>query len=114
MNELGSFGFAFYDTRVEPKWARFPASATDFLPEYPAVPWIVQTRSRTAAAVAAAVTAATAKIDAEPPSSRGRIWIIRSAESSAEAIGWDRALAGKKVEVIPGSIEPLLLYQPNG
>jgi hypothetical protein len=114
VNELGSFGFAFYDTRLQPKWVRYLPLATGFLPEYPAVPWIVQTRARTAGAVTAAVTAAVAKINAEPASSRGRIWIIRSHETSAEVIGWDRALAGKEVEVIPGSIEPLLLYQPSG
>jgi hypothetical protein len=113
VDELGSFGFAFYDTRVQPQWVRFPPLATGFLPEYPAVHWIVQTRARTAGAVTAAVTAAVAKINAEAPTSRGRIWIIRSTETNAEATGWERALAGKEVEVIPGSGLPLLLYQPS-
>jgi len=114
VNELGSFGFTFYDTRVQPTWARSSTLATGFLPEYPATPWIVQMRARTAGAVTAALTAAVAKIGAEPPASRGCIWIIRSHETTAEVIAWDRALAGKDVEVIPGSIEPLLRYQPSG
>jgi hypothetical protein len=112
LNELGSYGFAYYYRSVTPTYVHDPSLATGFLPTYPHTAWMVQMRSRTAAAVKNALATATAKIDAEPPGRQGRIWIMRSEQTSTEARAWRHDLPAA-VKVIPGHVEPLLLYLPS-
>ena len=111
LNASASYSFAFYDHQLVPTYARFPAAATDFLPEYPTAVWVVQMQSRDSKAVATAVEEAVAR--AVAAGSTGRVWIVRSHMGVTEAQTWARDIPPSEVQAIPGSVEPLLLYTPS-
>ena len=110
LDESSSYAFAFYDHRLVPTYARFPAAATDFLPEYPTQEWVVQMHAREAKAVANAIDDAVGQ--ALSAGGSGRVWIVRSHMGATEAQAWAHDIPPSEVQTIPGSAEPLLLYTP--
>jgi len=103
-----SFGFAYY----YPAQASFPAGIgpNGHVVAYPQLPWMVVLTNRRAVDIANALSAARAKIAAEPAGERGRIWIIRSHQTSIEVRAWNKDLAGDRVTAIRVGPDPILLY----
>lgn len=112
VDELASFGFAFYDARVRPTYVHSATLATGFFPTYPHDHWIVQLPARTADDVHRALSTATARICAEGPEP-GRIWIVRSHQSPAEVEAWSRSLPPAQSHVVGKGPEKLLEYEPR-
>jgi hypothetical protein len=104
-----SFGFAYYF----PAQASYPAGGgpNGHVIAYPSVPWLVVLTKRQAVDIADALATARAKIAAEPAGARGRIWIIRSHQTTIEIQAWQKDLAGDAVTAIPVGPDPILLYQ---
>ncbi len=105
-----SFGFAYY----YPATPSFPVDAVTpdgYGVAYPQLPWMVVMTNRQPVDIANALAAAENKIAAEPASARGRIWIIRSHQTSLEVRTWQTELAGAPVETIRVGPEPILLYR---
>jgi hypothetical protein len=106
-----SYAFAYYYPPA-PSF-RFDAVGPDqHLPVYPGAGWVIVMPNRRAVDVANALAAARAKIAAEPPGARGRIWIIRSHLATTEIRAWHRDLAGDRVSTIRVGPDPILLYAP--
>jgi len=105
-----SYAFAYY----YPPNPSFPVGdgPNGHVVAYPRLPWMVVMTARRAADVARALAAARAKIAAEPPAARGRIWIVRSHQTRTEIRAWRLDLAGDRVRVIPVGKDPILLYVP--
>lgn len=103
-----SYGFAYY----YPAQPSFPAGdgPNGHVVTYPRLSWMVVLGRRRAVDIADALSAARAKIAAEPAGSRGRIWIVRSHQTTIEVQAWNRDLAGDKVTSIPVGHDPILLY----
>jgi hypothetical protein len=105
-----SFGFAYY----YPATPSFPvdtATPDGYGVAYPQLPWIVVMAQGNPVDVTNALAAAKNKIAAEPASARGRIWIIRSHQTSLQVSTWRTELAGAPVETIRVGPEPILLYR---
>lgn len=106
-----SYAFAYY----YPAQPSFPYGAIGpnaHVVTYPSLPYIVVMHARAPVDVANALTAARAKIAAEPSGRRGRIWIVRSHLKQAEIVAWRTDLAGDRVTTIHVGPEPILLYSP--
>lgn len=102
----GSWGFAYYYDRADPSFTRNPTTANGFSPTYPDAPWITVLRGRTPADVERGIaTAQAAQQD-------GRIWVVLSHISSAEAASWSTYLDSPGCRVIPVGAEPLGLCRP--
>jgi hypothetical protein len=106
-----SYAFAYY----YPPNPSFPAGdgPNGHVVAYPRLPWMVVMTARRAVDVARALAAARAKIAAEPPAARGRIWIVRSHQTRTEIRAWHLDLAGARVQVIPAGKDAILLYAPS-
>jgi hypothetical protein len=106
-----SYAFAYY----YPPNPSFPVGdgPNGHVVAYPRLPWMVVMTARRAADVAGALAAARAKIAAEPPAARGRIWIVRSHQTRTEIRAWRLDLAGDRVQVIPVGKDPILVYVPS-
>ena len=107
-----SYAFTYYYPRAGLSFMTDPDGPNAHVPAYPGVPWIIVMPDRQADDVSNALAAARAKVAAEPPGARGRIWIIRSHLQPAEIDAWQRDLAGQQVRVIPVGTDPILLYAP--
>jgi hypothetical protein len=68
--------------------------------------------ARQAVDITRALAAARAKIAAEPPGARWRIWIVRSHQTRIEVRAWHQDLAGTRVRTIRVGPEPILLLEP--
>ena len=103
-----SYGFAYY----YPAQPSFPSGdgPNNHVVAYPHVPWMVVLTRRRAVDIGDALSAARAKIAAEPTGARGRIWIVRSHQTTIEVQAWDQDLAGDNVTSIPVGPDPILLY----
>lgn len=103
-----SYGFAYY----YPAQPSFPAGdgPNGHVVAYPKLPWMVVLTRRRAVDIGDALSAARAKITAEPANARGRIWIVRSHQTRIEVRAWKRDLAGDKVTTIRVGPDPILLY----
>jgi hypothetical protein len=112
VSETASFGFAYYDRRLHPTFARFAGIENGFLPSWPDQPWIVRMTGHRPADVSRALGQAAARLAAEGPRHTGRIWIVRSHLFPDEAPEWRAALAGERVITYAVGREPLLLYEP--
>jgi hypothetical protein len=106
-----SYGFAYYYSR-QPS---FPAGdgPNGHVVAYPGLPWMVVLTARQPADIANALATARAKIAAEPAGARGRIWILRSHQTTTEIRSWRHDLAGDHVRAIHVGPNPILLYQPS-
>jgi non-canonical purine NTP pyrophosphatase (RdgB/HAM1 family) len=109
----GSYGFAYYDHRLRPVFVHDSFPSQGFIPQFPGDSEVVIMPNRRAEDVANALATATAKLDAESPGDRGRIWILRTHVDSVESDAWTKDLAGQKVTVLQVGPEPLLLYVPS-
>ena len=112
VNYGASYGFAYY----YPLQPSFPVGhgPDGHLVAYPSLPWIVIVGSDPPdIGVATALASARAKIAAEPPGARGRIWIIRSHQSPPEVLAWHHDLAGDRVRTIRVGPDPILLFTPS-
>jgi hypothetical protein len=111
VNYGASFGFAYY----YPRAPSFPAGhgPNGHLVAYPRLPWMVVMGARKPDDVANALAEARAKIAAEAPGARGRIWIVRSHQTHDEARAWRRDLAGHQVRIIHVGPDPIVLYMPS-
>jgi hypothetical protein len=105
-----SFGFAYY----YPAAPSFPAGdgPNGHVVAYPRLPWMVVMTARQPVDISRALAAARARIAAEPPGARGRIWIVRSHQTRTEVRTWHRDLAGSHVRTIAVGHEPILLLEP--
>jgi hypothetical protein len=103
-----SYGFAYY----YPAQPSFPAGdgPNGHVVAYPRLPWMVVLTRRRAVDISDALSAARAKIAAEPAGARGRIWIVRSHQTKIEVQAWNQDLAGDSVRSIPVGHDPILLY----
>lgn len=103
-----SYGFAYY----YPAQPSFPSGdgPNGHVVAYPRLPWMVVLTRRRAVDIGDALAAARAKIAAEPAGARGRIWIVRSHQTSIEVQAWNQDLAGDKVTSIPVGPDPVLRY----
>jgi hypothetical protein len=103
-----SYGFAYY----YPAQPSFPAGdgPNGHVVAYPQLPWMVVLTRRRAVDIADALATARAKIAAEPAGARGRIWIVRSHQTTIEVQAWNQDLAGDNVRSIPVGPDPILLY----
>jgi hypothetical protein len=108
-----SYGFAYYYPLANPSFPADPVGPNRHIPAYPGVPWIIVMRNRRAVDVAAALAEAKAKIAAEGGRVSGRIWIIRSHQTTTEIRAWRRDLAGDRVRAIHVGPDPILLYTPS-
>lgn len=106
-----SFGFAYY----YPQAPSFPVGdgPNGHVVAYPKLPWMVVMTARQAVDIAHALAGARAKTAAEPAGARGRIWIVRSHQTSTEVRAWRRDLAGDRVTTIRVGPDPILLYRPS-
>jgi len=118
VNEEASYAFAYYYKTPASAYPAVANSANDFVPEYPATPWIITLTDRNAQTITLAVQEAENMIAAEPAAHRGRIWIIRDHVAWEEAEFWQGALAGGRITTISmgrlhgWSQESLLVLQP--
>jgi hypothetical protein len=110
VNYGASFGFAYY----YPPAPSFPVGhgPNGHLVSYPRLPWMVVMGARTPDDVANALADARAKIAAEPPGARGRIWLVRSQMTVTERRAWRRDLTRYHVTTIHVGPQPLLLLRP--
>jgi hypothetical protein len=106
-----SYGFAYY-YRYQPS---FPLGdgPNGHVVAYPSLPWMVVLTARQPVNIANALATAQAKIAAEPAGARGRIWILRSHQTTTEIRSWRHDLAGDNVRAIHVGRDPILLYQPS-
>jgi hypothetical protein len=109
----GSYGFAYYDHQLKPVYVPDSVPAQGYVPQYPDDNDVVVMTNRRAVDVVNALATATAKLKAEAPGDRGRIWILRSHVDSIEANAWNQDLSGLNVTVLQVGPEPLLLYVPS-
>jgi hypothetical protein len=107
-----SYAFAYYYPPT-PSFRIDSVGPNGHLPAYPGAGWIIVMPNRRAVDVANALAAARAKIAAEPPAARGRIWIIRSHLGTTEIRAWNHDLAGDRVSTIRVGADPILLYLPS-
>lgn len=110
VNYGASFGFAYY----YPPAPSFPAGhgPNGHLVAYPRLPWMIVMGARKPRDVANALAQARAKIAAEAPGARGRIWIVRSHQTRDEARAWRRDLALDRVTTIHVGPDPILALAP--
>ena len=103
-----SYAFAYY----YPATPSFPVGdgPNGHVVAYPKLPYMVVLPQRQPSNLIDGLAEARRKIAAEPPGSRGRIWIIRSHQTPTEIKTWDRLLAGQPVQVIRVGPDPVLLY----
>jgi hypothetical protein len=122
VNEMASFGFAFYDHHAHPHYTRQWTLASGlaggaqngFLPVYPQDPWVIQMTMQVPDAVQSALSQATSEIAAGPDGPVGRIWIVRTDVSPAEGQAWSQDLAGQDVRMEGKGRQPVLLVVPPG
>jgi hypothetical protein len=107
-----SYAFAYYYPPT-PSFRIDSVGPNGHLPAYPGAGWIIVMPNRRGVDVANALAAARAKIAAEPPGARGRIWIIRSHLGTTEIRAWHNDLAGDRVSTISVGADPILLYVPS-
>jgi len=102
-----SFGFAYY----YPQAPTFPVGngPNGHVVAYPRLPWMVVMTARRRVDITNALARARAKIAAESPGARGRIWIVRSHQTRIEVRAWNRDLAGVRVSRIHVGSDPILL-----
>jgi hypothetical protein len=105
-----SYGFAYY----YPAAPSFPVGPgpNGHVVAYPRLPWMIVLTARQPVNLEHALAQARAKIAAEPAGSRGRIWILRSHQTTTEVRTWDRILPRSRVTTIRVGPDPILLYAP--
>lgn len=108
VNLKASYEFAYYYP-AQPSFPLGISGPNGHVVAYPSLPWLVVMIDGGVPPVPRALAEARAKIAAEPPSHRGRIWIIRSHMRANEIQEWKLVLAGLPVKTINVGPEPLLL-----
>jgi hypothetical protein len=121
-NYGAGYGFAYYYPQAPTAYPDLPASATGFTPQYPGNARVIVISAGYPTSVVAAFNQALAALGAEPPASRGRIWVIRQHAYAAEVQQWQALYAANiraggtvttyhlnKLGYVPG-FEPVVLY----
>lgn len=111
VNLKASYEFAYYYP-AKPSFPLGSGGPNGHVVAYPSLPWLVVMTEGGLPPIPQALAKARAKIAAEPPAHRGRIWIIRSHERANEIQEWKVALAGQRVQTLNVGPEPLLLDSP--
>jgi len=106
------YGFDYYYPTAPSAYDTTTSSPVTWVPTYPAQPWIYMAVGRQPPIVAAALATGRKMLDKEPADHRGRIWIVESHLTPAEAAAWKHDLSGGGLTTINVGSNPLWLYKP--
>jgi len=103
------YGFDYYYKDPPGAYVPLTGSPVGWVPTYPGKPWILMTPERTPPVIAAGLGTARAMALRD----HGRVWIVTSHLTTAEAAAYKTDLKGLRVTSIRvGGENPLMLYTP--